>query len=331
VPIPAPIAENNKLLSSVSVLPWPLHDACACRPEMPPADLKALAEDIAEHGLRDKIVLTTDGQLLDGRNRALACFMVGVELTTETYTGDDPWGFVLSRNKHRRHMSQDHIAMVVAEMVKMKPLGANRYEGGPNGLPSITKAAHEAGITETALKSAKAVLRHGTPEDVQAVKSGAVPLYKKADDVRKRRRALAPPAAPPKPKPVKAQPAVDPIEALACQIIEALSDGKWRSLPQVASTFKVAESAVREALKRLKDEGEDCVEQRKNGNGFEYRIVGSEEAHLRRVVAARDVEIASLKNRIAEKDAEIARLTELLTAAPPRPTPSSKKANLSKH
>jgi hypothetical protein len=332
--VAAPLPENNKL--SGAGLPWPLHPACAAWPEMPPADLKALADDIFANGQRDPITLTVDNLLLDGRNRALACLMAGVEPKTEVFDGE-PVLFVLSRNKHRRHMNQDHIALIVAELVKTKPLGANQHEGGPIGLPSIAKAAAEAGITETALKSAKLLHKYGTPEEVQAVKSGTVPLYKKADDARNRRRALAPPAPPkPTPKPAEpASPAVDPINAVACDIIAKCDDGKWRSAAKFGTVVKVAESAARQALKSL---GEDCVAQRKNGSEIEYRIERGDEAEMRRTVAAKDVEIAardreivSLKNQIAEKDAEIERLTELLTAAPPRPTPSPKKANVSKH
>jgi hypothetical protein len=53
-------------------LPWELHEACAAWPGMSQSDLRALADDIAAHGLHDPITLTPDGFLLDGRNRALA-------------------------------------------------------------------------------------------------------------------------------------------------------------------------------------------------------------------------------------------------------------------
>jgi hypothetical protein len=80
---------------------------------MSPAELR---DDIAARGLRDPITLTPDGLLLDGRNRALACVMAGVEPDTVVYDGD-PWLFSLSRNKHRRHLTVDEIAMVAAQMV----------------------------------------------------------------------------------------------------------------------------------------------------------------------------------------------------------------------
>ena len=38
-------------------LPWPLHPASPLWPEMPPADLRNLADDITEHGLHDPIAL----------------------------------------------------------------------------------------------------------------------------------------------------------------------------------------------------------------------------------------------------------------------------------
>ena len=273
-------------------LPLELHAACGAWPEMTPLDLRDLASDIAAHGLRDPIMLTPDNLLLDGRNRALDCVMAGVEPRTTIYEGD-PWLFSLSRNQHRRHMSQDQIAIVVAELVTMKPLGANQHERGPIGLPSIAKAAENAGITETALKSAKVLYKHGTPEEVRAVKSGNAPLYKKADDVRKRRRALTPPA-PPKPKSVQAQPAADPIDDVACDIIGKASDGVWRALPKIASIVGVAASAAREGLKRL---GPDCAETRRGTDGLEYRIKPSESA---------DSRDADVKSQFAAKNAEIA-------------------------
>jgi hypothetical protein len=98
-------------------LPWEPHEACLAWREMSAADLSDLANDISANGLRDPITLTADGFLLDGRNRALACIMAGVDPTTAIDDGD-PWLFSLSRNKHRRHMSVDQIAMVAATMAK---------------------------------------------------------------------------------------------------------------------------------------------------------------------------------------------------------------------
>jgi len=48
------------------------HPIAQIFPLMTDADLRDLAEDIRENGLQNPIVVN-DGQLLDGRNRALAC------------------------------------------------------------------------------------------------------------------------------------------------------------------------------------------------------------------------------------------------------------------
>ena len=297
-------------------LPWKPHQACLAWPEMSPADLSDLANDIAANGLRDPITLTPDGFLLDGRNRALACIMAGVDPTTAIYDGD-PWLFSLSRNKHRRHMSVDQIAMVAATMATATHGGdrGNQYTGGKSSnelLPPVSaaKAAETAGVPETAVKSAKIVLKAGTAKEIAAVRAGDAKVRATADRVRERLRASA------LPKSAKAASNGDPIDAVACDIIAKCSDGQWRSLAKVASVVKVAETSARQALKSL----EGCVTTRANGVGIEYRIESGDEAHLRRSLAAKDAEIADLKNRIAEQDVEIERLTE---AARPRRAPAS--------
>jgi hypothetical protein len=94
---------------------YELHPACAVWPEMQPEVLRELADDIVLNGLHKPLTLAPDGRLLDGRNRALACELVGVEPSTVVYDGD-PALFSLSKNKHRRHMTQDQIALVAATL-----------------------------------------------------------------------------------------------------------------------------------------------------------------------------------------------------------------------
>ena len=64
-------------------------------PMMTAAEQDALAEDIAENGLRQPIV-RYKGKVLDGRNRLIACETAGVEPTFIDFEGDDegavsPW------------------------------------------------------------------------------------------------------------------------------------------------------------------------------------------------------------------------------------------------
>lgn len=83
-----------------------------------PKALGELADDIAEHGLRQPIILL-DGQILDGRNRYEASVMAGVEPRVETFNGDDPLTYVVSANLKRRHLDESQRAMVAARLATL--------------------------------------------------------------------------------------------------------------------------------------------------------------------------------------------------------------------
>ena len=104
-------------------LPMPvLHPACAAWPQMTDAELDKLAADIREKGLLEPITLMAgSGDLLDGRNRWLACQRAGVPPRTQTYDGDDPVGYVLSRNGQWRKLSKASLALVMGKLNKLAP------------------------------------------------------------------------------------------------------------------------------------------------------------------------------------------------------------------
>jgi hypothetical protein len=297
-------------------LPWDPHEACLAWPQMSQLELRDLADDIAAHGLRDPITLTPDNLLLDGRNRALACAMAGIEPATVIYDGD-PWLFSLSRNKHRRHMTEAAIALVAAALAT-KPLGANQHQGAYKKVPSIKEAAKASGIPKSAVEAAKVVLNSGTTEEVASVRSGKKKLTPTANAIRSRTRGTTTDHASAK----KASSPVDPIDVVASEIDAKCSDGKWKSISKIATAVKVAPNAAKEALKIL---GPERVETRPNGIEIEYRITRDDETDMRRLLAAKDAEIADLKKRIAEHELEIERLTDRLTAPNVSTPPARKK------
>lgn len=102
-----------------------IHPAATLFPMLTEDELRELAADIQDHGLQVPLVRTVTGELLDGRNRWLACQMAGVEPAWETYEGD-PWRYVVSMNLHRRHLSDKQRAMIAAKMANLA-MGSNQW------------------------------------------------------------------------------------------------------------------------------------------------------------------------------------------------------------
>lgn len=148
-----------------------VHPAAAMFPMMSDDELDELAADIAANGQREPIVLLADGTLLDGRNRLAGCKLADVAPTFVVYDGDDPDGFVASRNIHRRNMTPSQRAMLVVK------LGDKR----------LSRAASEAvGVSQPMVVHARKVAEHA-PDLVDAVIAGTIPVKRAADEANRRR------------------------------------------------------------------------------------------------------------------------------------------------
>jgi len=110
----------------------PVHPVADLFPMLPADELRELAEDIAQRGLLQPIVLDPDGRVLDGRNRLAACGMAGIEPDFETYAGDDPAGYALAVNVQRRQLTKGQRAVVVvrAQDFSGKNLGPSDLGAG---------------------------------------------------------------------------------------------------------------------------------------------------------------------------------------------------------
>ena len=81
-------------------------------------EFEALVADIAEHGVRESVVLY-EWQILDGRNRYRAAQVACVDCPLATYDGDDPAAYVVSLNLHRRHLSDDQRRIAGAKLAQL--------------------------------------------------------------------------------------------------------------------------------------------------------------------------------------------------------------------
>jgi hypothetical protein len=157
-------------------------------------EFAAFVEVIKEHGQSEPAVLH-EGKILDGRNRALACKKLGIELLTREWAGEGgtPLNFVICRNLHRRHMSTSQRAMVAAkllpllqEQAKERMQRGKKTDPSPNlGQGQTGKATEQAAavlqVGRGSVESAAKVLRDGTPELASAVQSGKVSVSKAKD------------------------------------------------------------------------------------------------------------------------------------------------------
>lgn len=173
----------------------PLHPACAAWPAMTDSNLASLAADIEQNGLLHPIVLMPDGSILDGRSRWDACKMVDVTPRTVLYEDDDPVGFTLSQNKHRRHLDLSQLAIVTANLERV-PRGGDRksrnaiivarndYDQNPNAPKTRKTIAEQSGVNMGYLSHGRYLIDNGHPNIVAMVKVGEVPIRQAYDAVR---------------------------------------------------------------------------------------------------------------------------------------------------
>lgn len=191
------------------------HPLSAAFPPMSPEDFAALRDDIAAHGQREAIVLF-EGKVLDGWNRYNACFDAGREpITSPLPEETNPVAYVMSRNLHRRHLTDSQRALAMAAVTKWVSVGrpaANPATPAANAPKTVAEAAEEAGVGLRTMERAKKVVRDAVPEVVDAVRKGELTVDKAADiaalpkDEQAGAVAAPPAERPAKPRTPKADP-----------------------------------------------------------------------------------------------------------------------------
>jgi N6-adenosine-specific RNA methylase IME4 len=164
----------SDIFSAPQCFDLPAHPLAELFPMLPEQEIRELADDIVTCGQRSPIMVL-DGQVLDGRNRLAACRFAEVEPSFDLYEGDDPLGFVLSHNLHRRHLTESQRAMVAARLVDWD-IGVNQNTAGAANLPT-RKAAERLSISERAVRAARRIHERGTDDLVEAIRSGRVSVH----------------------------------------------------------------------------------------------------------------------------------------------------------
>lgn len=96
------------------------HPAADLFPMMGAEELDRLTKSIREQGLIEPII-THEDMILDGRNRAKACGLAGVEPRYAKWdgAGGSPTMFAVSKNLSRRHLTLGQQAAVAVEMLPL--------------------------------------------------------------------------------------------------------------------------------------------------------------------------------------------------------------------
>ncbi len=153
------------------------------------ATLDELVADIKAHGLRERIWLY-EGQILDGRNRFLACQKAKVKPKYRTLKGTEQaaLAFVVSANIHRRQLTDAQRAMAAARIATLRK-GANQNSpkntgesdtGASRDAPSQSDAAQQMDVSRSSVQRARKVIEKGSKALQQAVDKGEVPLKRAA-------------------------------------------------------------------------------------------------------------------------------------------------------
>jgi hypothetical protein len=161
------------------------------------AEFEALVADIKANGIHEKIVMH-EGKILDGRNRYRAgvraeVIEAGVIAAADRWLfvnyypdlfeedeGPNPLDWVLSKNLHRRHLSESQRAMVAAKLANMQVGQPEKYSANLRNT-SRKEAAGRLKVSERSVDAGKAVQRDGAPELIEAVESGKVAVSAAAE------------------------------------------------------------------------------------------------------------------------------------------------------
>src|SRR5438128_3664109 len=173
----------------------PIHPYAELFPKMSSPEFDRLCGDIMHNGLQEEIVVH-EGQVLEGRHRYLACLAKQVPPRFRPYAGEcgSALAFVVTKNLHRRHLTESQRALVAAQLKPLFEEEARQRQSAalkPGSEPPVPpnleerekpeqsgESAHQAAVlmkvSRSSVSAADRVKKQGVPQLVDALAAGEV-------------------------------------------------------------------------------------------------------------------------------------------------------------
>ena len=147
------------------------HPLSALWGDMPEDQYREFVAGIEKRHIR-QMIMTLDGTILDGWHRYKACLELGIEPFFAEYTGDDPAGYVISQNAHRRHLTAGQRAQMIVGCREWVKAGHPKKGDKLSPFSTVAEISGEAGVSERTVQRAKSIEEAGLGD---AVRSGEMP------------------------------------------------------------------------------------------------------------------------------------------------------------
>lgn len=161
---------EQSVMPELDIFNLPVFAVADLFPMVAQDELAELAEDIAENGLQEPIVIAQvngEWMLIDGRNRLAACRLAKINPHYRVLDSD-PTAYVLSANVHRRHLTKGQQAMATALAYPDKEKGGRGRKSGLN--PEFINA------DASYINKARFVLRHCRDKAEEVLRNAKYPL-----------------------------------------------------------------------------------------------------------------------------------------------------------
>jgi hypothetical protein len=184
---------------------YTVHPAADLFPLMDDDELRRLANDIKQNGLKNHI-LVQGNVILDGRNRYRALRLLDETIYTDEYRGNGSvTKMIVSLNLHRRHLNESQRAIVAESLTAVYEAEARERQGTRTDLRAELpesefgrardKAAATVNVSPRLVADAATLKREAPPEVIEAIKAGKTTVSAEVKKVRAAKRPQQQPSA----------------------------------------------------------------------------------------------------------------------------------------